>query len=483
MNLSGHTNDKDSYSELIIKSGLAEYSAVRGCMTIKPYGFALWEHMRDSLDRRIKQTGHQNVYFPLLIPKSFFNREASHVKGFAKECAVVTHYRLRANEAGEIEVDPHAKLDEELIVRPTSETVIWSTYRNWVQSYRDLPLLFNQWANVMRWEMRTRLFLRTSEFLWQEGHTAHATAEQAIEEAEKMLQVYVDFMENEMAIAVVQGLKTPSERFAGADKTYCVEAMLKDGKALQVGTSHFLGQNFSRAFDVRFLNEKNQQEFVWATSWGTSTRMIGGLVLSHADDKGLQLPPNIAPYQVVIIPVGKVDSVLGEKIDEMHTKLSQASIRVKVDHSDRRPGWKFAEYELQGIPLRITLGPRDVQNNTFELTRRDDGRKTIVRAEELVVRVREQLASIQRDMLLRRRQALQNDTRDADNFEHFRNILDTHGGFVRAHWDGTAETEEKIKEQTKATIRCIPLPENLEKGTCIYSGQPSTQKVLFARAY
>jgi prolyl-tRNA synthetase len=476
------------YNDLILKGGLADYSAVRGCMVIKPYGFALWEGMRDVLDRKFKDTGHQNAYFPLFIPKSFLSKEDEHVEGFAKECAVVTHHRLMKNPDGKgLVVDPSAKLEEELIVRPTSETIIWNTYKDWIQSYRDLPLLINQWANVVRWEMRTRLFLRTAEFLWQEGHTAHATSEEAIAETKQMLEVYADFAENYMALPVVRGVKSPAERFAGALDTYCIEALMQDGKALQAGTSHFLGQNFAKAFDVQFSNKENKLDYVWATSWGVSTRLIGALVMAHSDDDGLVLPPRIAPLQVVIVPIFKGDeqkAKIDEKVNEIMGQLKKAGIRVKYDDSDNaRPGWKFAEYELKGVPVRIALGARDLENNVAEVARRDTKTKESLPLDGLAERIGELLEEIQQQMYNKALTFRDEHITPADTMAEFERLLDEKTGFIAAHWDGTTETEEKIKELTKATIRCIPLNNKLEDGTCILTGKPSTQRVLFARAY
>lgn len=476
------------YNDLVIRGGLADYSAVRGCMVIKPYGFALWENMRDQLDKMFKDTGHVNAYFPLFIPKSFLSKEAAHVEGFAKECAVVTHYRLKNDpDGGGIIVDPEAKLEEELIVRPTSETIIWNTYRDWIQSYRDLPLLINQWANVVRWEMRTRLFLRTAEFLWQEGHTAHATADEAVAEAEQMLHVYADFVENWMAVPVIRGVKTASERFAGAVNTYCIEALMQDGKALQAGTSHFLGQNFAKAFDVRFSDKDNKLEYVWATSWGVSTRLIGGLVMAHSDDQGLILPPKIAPVQVVIVPIFKGQeqkALIDEKVKDIVAQCKKAGIRVKYDDSDHtRPGWKFAEYELKGVPVRIAIGPRDIENGVAEIARRDIKQKTSMPLENLTAAIQQLLEEIQLNMYNKARRFRDDHITKAENWDEFEQILDGKAGFVSAHWDGTAETEEAIKDKTKATIRCIPLNNEQEEGTCILTGKPSTQRVLFARAY
>lgn len=476
------------YNDIVLKAGLADYSAVRGCMIIKPYGYTIWEKMQQTLDKMFKDTGHVNAYFPLFIPKSFFSKEASHVEGFAKECAVVTHYRLKLDEqTKEIVVDEDAKLEEELIVRPTSETIIWNTYRSWIQSYRDLPLLINQWANVVRWEMRTRLFLRTAEFLWQEGHTAHATAEEAIEEAEKMLNVYADFAENTLAIPVIKGIKTPNERFAGAIETYCIEALMQDGKALQAGTSHFLGQNFAKAFDVKFANKNGELEYVWATSWGVSTRLMGALVMSHSDDLGLVLPPKIAPLQVVIVPIYKGIEEMEEirqQIQGLINGLKQLNITVKFDDDDKqRPGWKFAQYEMQGVPVRIAVGKRDLQNNQIEVARRDTVSKQLVPLDTAIDYVKNLLRDIQKNLLNLAKKRLENNIHHVDTWEEFKDVLENKGGFIYAHWDGTSETELKIKEETKATIRCIPLNNTLEEGKCIYSGKPSKQRVLFARAY
>ena len=476
------------YNDVVKKADLAENSAVRGCMVIKPYGYAIWEKMHDALDKMFKETGHTNAYFPLFIPKSFFSREAHHVEGFAKECAVITHYRLKNDpNGGGVVVDPEAKLEEELIVRPTSETIIWDTYKNWIQSYRDLPILCNQWANVVRWEMRTRLFLRTAEFLWQEGHTAHATREEAIEETRKMLNVYADFAEKYMAVSVVRGVKSPNERFAGADDTYCIEALMQDGKALQAGTSHFLGQNFAKAFDVKFLNKENQLEYVWATSWGVSTRLIGALIMSHSDDNGLVLPPALAPIQVVIIPIYKSEEQLNqisEKVQPLIQKLKAKGISVKYDDDDsKRSGWKFNEYEVKGVPVRIAIGPRDLENNHAEVCRRDTLEKTNLSLYTLDVEVEKLLAEIQQSLFNRTVKFREDNTRKADTWDEFVDILDNQAGFVYAHWDGTPETEELIKEKAKATIRCIPFNNPLEEGKCILTGKPSKQRVLFARAY
>jgi prolyl-tRNA synthetase len=477
------------YNDLVLRGGLADYSAVRGCMVIKPYGFALWENMRDQMDRMFKDTGHVNAYFPLFVPRSFLEKEEGHAEGFAKECAVVTHYRLKANPAkkGELTVDPESKLEEELIIRPTSETVIWNAYRDWIQSYRDLPLLINQWANVVRWEMRTRLFLRTTEFLWQEGHTAHATADEAVEETRKMLDVYADFVETYMALPVMKGVKTANVRFAGAVDTYCIEALMQDGKALQAGTSHFLGQNFSKAFDVKFLNKSNQQEFVWATSWGTSTRLIGALVMAHSDDEGLVLPPRIAPIQVVIVPIYRGDeqkAVIDQKVKEMMQSLRDLGIRVKYDDSENnRPGWKFAEWELKGVPLRMAIGPKDLENNVVELARRDTKTKSSVSMDGIAFYVQGLLLEIQQNLFNRAKEYRDTHITEVSSYAEFKKVLEEKGGFVSAHWDGSPETEEKIKEETKATIRCIPLNNPREDGVCIYSGRPSKERVLFALAY
>ncbi|MBO7202945.1 MAG: proline--tRNA ligase [Paludibacteraceae bacterium] len=475
------------YNDLVIKADLAENSAVRGCMVIKPYGYAIWEKMRDELDRMFKETGHVNAYFPLFIPKSFLSKEADHVEGFAKECAVVTHYRLKNNPEGTgVVVDPEAKLEEELIVRPTSETIIWSTYKNWIQSYRDLPILCNQWANVVRWEMRTRLFLRTAEFLWQEGHTAHATEQEAIEEAQRMLEVYADFAENYMAVPVIKGVKSANERFAGALDTYCIEALMQDGKALQAGTSHFLGQNFAKAFDVKFANKEGKEELVWATSWGVSTRLMGALIMSHSDDNGLVLPPKLAPFQVVIVPIYKTEeqlTMINEKANSIIKSLKSLGIRVKYDNNDtKKPGWKFAEYELKGVPVRLAIGARDLENGTIEVARRDTLSKETVSIEGIDQYILHLLEDIQKNIFqiaLERRRKF---TRKVDSWEEFKTEIEK-GGLLLCHWDGTPETEEKIKEETKATIRCIPLDAEEESGICVYSGKPSTRRVVFARAY
>jgi prolyl-tRNA synthetase len=478
------------YNDLVIKGGLADYTPVRGCMVIKPYGFTLWENMRDALDKMFKDTGHVNAYFPLFIPKSFLSKEAAHVEGFAKECAVVTHYRLKnAPDGSGVIVDPDAKLEEELIVRPTSETIIWDTYRNWIQSYRDLPLLINQWANVVRWEMRTRLFLRTAEFLWQEGHTAHATKQEAIDETIQMLDVYATFAEEFMAMPVIKGVKTASERFAGAEDTYCIEALMQDGKALQAGTSHFLGQNFAKAFDVKFLNKENKEEFVWATSWGVSTRLIGALIMAHSDDQGLIMPPKIAPIQVVIIPfLRKNDDELTNKLldksKQIATELKSKGIRVSIDTDEtKRAGFKFAEYELKGYPVRLVIGPRDLEENTCEIARRDTKEKSTVSMSGISETIENLLVEIQQNIFDKALAFRDSHITKVDNWDEFVSLLDTKGGFLSAHWDGTPETEDKIKEMTKATIRCIPLNNEQEVGKCILTGNPSTQRVLFARAY
>ncbi len=480
------------YNDLVIKGNLADYSAVRGCMVIKPYGFALWENMRDVLDKMFKDTGHQNAYFPLFVPKSLFEAEEKNAEGFAKECAVVTHYRLKAdpNNKGKLMVDPEAKLEEELVVRPTSEAIIWNTYKGWIQSYRDLPILVNQWANVVRWEMRTRLFLRTAEFLWQEGHTAHATAAEAIAETKQMLEVYADFVENWMALPVIKGVKSPNERFAGAEDTYCIEALMQDGKALQAGTSHFLGQNFAKAFDVKFTDKENKLDYVWATSWGVSTRLIGALVMAHSDDEGLVLPPRIAPIQVVIVPIYKGDeqkAQLDAKVTTIIANLKALGISVKYDDSDNaRPGWKFAEYELKGVPVRMAIGARDLENNVVEITRRDMPReiaKASVSMDGVENYIKNLLVDIQSNMYNKALQFREERITQTDSWDEFVQLLDTKGGFISAHWDGTAETEDKIKELSKATIRCIPLDNPQEAGKCILTGNPSTQRVLFARAY
>ena len=478
------------YNELVKRADLAENSAVRGCMVIKPYGYSIWEKMQAQLDKMFKETGHQNAYFPLFIPKSYLSKEASHVEGFAKECAVVTHYRLKNSEDGKsVIVDPEAKLEEELIIRPTSETVIWSTYKNWIQSYRDLPLLVNQWANVVRWEMRTRLFLRTAEFLWQEGHTAHATRSEAIAETEQMLGIYATFAENYMAMPVVKGIKSANERFAGAEETYCIEAMMQDGKALQAGTSHFLGQNFAKAFDVKFATKDGGLEYVWGTSWGVSTRLMGALVMAHSDDNGLVLPPKLAPIQVVIVPIFRSEEELEaitQKANEFIAKFRALDISVKYDNRDtHKPGFKFAEYELKGVPLRIGLGPRDLENNTVEIARRDTLTKETIDlgAVEIELKVKQLLDDIQTNIYKKAFDYRTEHTTEVDSWEAFQQVLEEKGGFISAHWDGTSETEEKIKELTKATIRCIPLDQKEEKGQCVLTGNPSSGRVLFAKSY
>ena len=477
------------YNELVVKADLAENSAVRGCMVIKPYGYAIWEKMQAELDRMFKETGHQNAYFPLFVPKSLFEAEEKNAEGFAKECAVVTHYRLQndPDNLGKLRVDPKAKLEEELVVRPTSEAIIWNTFKGWVQSYRDLPLLINQWANVVRWEMRTRLFLRTAEFLWQEGHTAHATKEEAVEEAKLMNSVYANFAENFMAIPVIQGVKTESERFAGAEETYCIEALMQDGKALQAGTSHFLGQNFAKAFDVKFANSEGKQDYVWATSWGVSTRLMGALIMTHSDDKGLVLPPNLAPYQVVIVPIYKSEEQLAEittKAEAIMSALRAENISVKYDHrTTQRPGAKFAQHELQGVPLRLAIGPKDLESGTVELARRDTLTKQVVDLENLTATVKTLINEIQTALFQKALDFRADHITQVDTFDVFKTVLEEKTGFISAHWDGTTETEDKIKELTKATIRCIPIDSKLEDGVCVYSGKPSTQRVLFAKAY
>ncbi|MBK6626152.1 MAG: proline--tRNA ligase [Flavobacteriales bacterium] len=474
------------YNDLVLKADMAEHSDVRGCMVIKPHGYAIWEKMQRALDGMFKETGHVNAYFPLFIPKSYLAKEASHVEGFAKECAVVTHYRLKSDPVHGVVVDPEAKLEEELIVRPTSETIIWNTYRGWIKSYRDLPLLINQWANVVRWEMRTRLFLRTAEFLWQEGHTAHATRQEAIEETERMLEVYRLFAEEWLAMPVIKGIKTPGERFAGAEETYCIEAMMQDGKALQAGTSHFLGQNFAKAFDVLFTNKENRQEHVWATSWGVSTRLMGALIMTHSDDHGLVLPPKLAPNQVVIVPIAKnaeqlsaISTFVAPMIAEMRTK----GISVKLDDDDtKKPGWKFAEHELKGVPVRIAVGPRDMENGTVEVARRDTLEKQVMQATDIAEKVEHLLEAIQDNLYQKALAMRERYTRGVNTYDEFKVAIEE-GGFILAHWDGTAETEERVKEETKATIRCIPLDGDTTPGTCMVTGRPSTRRVVFARAY
>jgi len=487
----GLTSRNDDYSQwyndLVTKADLAEHSAVRGCMVIKPYGYSIWEKIQAALDKMFKDTGHSNAYFPLFIPKSFFSKEASHVEGFATECAVVTHYRLKSDGAGNIIVDEDAKLEEELIVRPTSETIIWNTYKGWIQSYRDLPILVNQWANVVRWEMRTRLFLRTTEFLWQEGHTAHATAQEAIEETERMLDVYADFAENWMALPVIRGKKTESERFAGAVDTYCIEGLMQDGKALQAGTSHFLGQNFAKAFDVKFTSKEGKLDYVWASSWGVSTRLMGALIMAHSDDAGLIIPPRLAPVQVVIVPIYKSDdelSRISEVVAELVTGLKSKSISVKYDDRDtQRPGFKFAEYELKGVPVRLAIGGRDLENGTIEIARRDTKEKQTISRENIESYIEDLLKEIQKNIYNKALSFREINTREVNSYDEFKKVLDDKGGFILAHWDGTAETEKLIKEETKATIRCIPLNNKEENGRCMVTGKTSTQRVLFARAY
>jgi len=477
------------YNELVVKADLAENSGVRGCMVIKPYGYAIWEKMQAELDRMFKETGHQNAYFPLFVPKSMFEAEEKNAEGFAKECAIVTHYRLKNDpeNAGKLIVDPNAKLEEELIVRPTSEAIIWSTYKGWIQSYRDLPLLINQWANVVRWEMRTRLFLRTAEFLWQEGHTAHATKAEALEESEKMMNVYADFAENFMAIPVIKGLKTETERFAGAEETYCIEALMQDGKALQAGTSHFLGQNFAKAFDVKFANAEGKQEHVWGTSWGVSTRLMGALVMTHSDDKGLVLPPNLAPIQVVIVPIYKTEEQLNEisaVVNDLSSALRKLNISVKYDNrTNQKPGFKFAEWELKGVPVRIAVGPKDIENGTYEVARRDTLTKEVVAKEGIDTYIKELLKQVQIDLFDKALQYRETHITEVNSFEEFKEVLEGKGGFISAHWDGTAATEEEIKNLTKATIRCIPLTRVEQDGNCILTGRASVGRVLFAKAY
>jgi prolyl-tRNA synthetase len=477
------------YNELVVKADLAENSGVRGCMVIKPYGYAIWEKMQAELDRMFKETGHSNAYFPLFVPKSMFEAEEKNAEGFAKECAIVTHYRLKndLDKPGKLMVDPNAKLEEELIVRPTSEAIIWSTYKNWIQSYRDLPLLINQWANVVRWEMRTRLFLRTAEFLWQEGHTAHATKAEAIEESEKMMHVYADFAENFMAIPVIKGLKTETERFAGAEETYCIEALMQDGKALQAGTSHFLGQNFAKAFDVKFANQEGKQEYVWGTSWGVSTRLMGALVMTHSDDNGLVLPPNLAPIQVVIVPIFRTDEEfdkISNVANDLVDQFKKSRVSVKFDNrTTQKPGFKFAEWELKGVPVRIAIGPKDIENGTFEIARRDTLSKEVKSKEGIVNYIGDLLEQIQNDLFSRALKYRNNHVTEVNTFEEFKNVLENKTGFISAHWDGTSDTEEKIKDLTKATIRCIPLNRVEEEGKCVFTGAKSTGRVLFAKAY
>lgn len=477
------------YNELVVKADLAENSGVRGCMVIKPYGYAIWEKMQAELDRMFKETGHQNAYFPLFVPKSMFEAEEKNAEGFAKECAIVTHYRLKndPDRPGKLMVDPNAKLEEELIVRPTSEAIIWSTYKGWVQSYRDLPLLINQWANVVRWEMRTRLFLRTAEFLWQEGHTAHATKAEALEESEKMMNVYADFAQNFMAIPVVKGTKTETERFAGAEETYCIEALMQDGKALQAGTSHFLGQNFAKAFDVKFANAQGKQEHVWGTSWGVSTRLMGALVMTHSDDQGLVLPPNLAPIQVVVVPIYKNDEQLAAitaEVNVLTASLKRLHISVKFDdRTTQKPGFKFAEWELKGVPVRIAVGPKDLENGTFEVARRDTLTKEVVFKDEIAAHISDLLKQIQKELFEKALKYRDTHITEVNSFEEFKEVLNRKGGFISAHWDGTAATEEKIKDLTKATIRCIPLDRIEEAGSCVFTGEKSVGRVLFAKAY
>ncbi|PTM08855.1 MAG: proline--tRNA ligase [Bacteroidetes bacterium] len=489
-NLTSRSEDYSKwYNELVVKADLAENSAVRGCMVIKPYGYAIWEKMQAELDRMFKETGHQNAYFPLFVPKSLFEAEEKNAEGFAKECAIVTHYRLQndPDNPGKLRVDPEAKLEEELIVRPTSEAIIWNTYKGWIQSYRDLPLLINQWANVVRWEMRTRLFLRTSEFLWQEGHTAHETKGEAMAEAELMNNIYAEFAENFMAIPVIKGVKTESERFAGAEETFCIEALMQDGKALQAGTSHFLGQNFAKAFDVKFTNKEGKKDYVWATSWGVSTRLMGALIMTHSDDKGLVLPPNLAPNQVVIVPIYKNDEQLEEisnVVNSITAELRAKGVSVKYDNrTTYRPGAKFAQHELQGVPLRIAIGPKDLENGTVELARRDTSEKEIIQLENIVDKVVTLMTVIQNDLHQKALDYRDSHITEVDSFDEFKEVLETKAGFISAHWDGSSETEDKIKELTKATIRCIPMNNKQENGACVLTGKPSTQRVLFAKAY
>lgn len=474
------------YNDIVKKAGLADSSAVRGCMVIKPYGYAIWEKIQAQLDKMFKETGHVNAYFPLFVPKSLFEAEEKNAEGFAKECAVVTHYRLKTdpNNKGKLIVDPEAKLEEELIVRPTSEAIIWNTYRDWIQSYRDLPILINQWANVVRWEMRTRPFLRTAEFLWQEGHTAHSTSSEAVAESRLIHDLYAEFAESFMAMPVIKGSKSENERFAGADETYTIEALMQDGKALQAGTSHFLGQNFAKAFNVTFSNDKNENEYVWATSWGVSTRLIGGLIMTHSDDEGLVLPPKLAPIQVVIIPIPKPNPELLAKANEISDGLKALGISVKIDLDEhKRPGFKFAEYEMKGVPVRLGLGMRDLENNQIEVARRDTKEKTSINLSDVVPHVHQLLEDIQNNLFARAKHYRDSHITKVDTFDQFKEVLESKGGFLSAHWDGTPETEEKIKEETKATIRCIPLDAALEEGVCVYSGKPSTKRVIFAKAY
>ena len=475
------------YNDIVQQADLAENSGVRGCMVIKPYGYAIWEKMQAALDKMFKDTGHQNAYFPIFIPKSYFSKEASHVDGFAKECAVVTHYRLKNSDDGSgVVIDETAKLEEELIVRPTSETIIWDTYRKWIQSYRDLPILVNQWANVVRWEMRTRLFIRTTEFLWQEGHTAHSTEQEAIEETKKILNIYADFAEGFMAMPVEKGTKTEGERFAGAIETYCIEALMQDGKALQAGTSHFLGQNFAKAFDVKFATKEGGQDFVWASSWGVSTRLMGALIMTHSDDNGLVLPPKLAPFQVVIVPIYKGEEQLklvSQQVNKIKAALENKRISVKYDDRDtHKPGWKFAEYELKGVPIRLAIGQRDLENGTIEVARRDTLEKETLQIAEIETKIEHLLEKIQSNLYKKALSRTEEKTYKADTFKEFKDLIEK-GGFIWSHWDGTSETEEKIKQQTKATIRCIPLEKTEESGECVYSGKQSKQRVLFAKAY
>ncbi|MEI6880011.1 MAG: proline--tRNA ligase [Bacteroidota bacterium] len=482
-------NYSEWYNNLVKQADLAEHSAVKGCMVIKPYGYAIWEKMQAELDRQFKETGHQNAYFPLFVPKSLFEAEEKNAEGFAKECAIVTHYRLKTDpdNKGKLMVDPEAKLEEELIVRPTSEAIIWNTYRDWIQSYRDLPILINQWANVVRWEMRTRLFLRTAEFLWQEGHTAHATKEEALAETKQMLEVYADFAENFMAVPVIKGVKTENERFAGADETFCIEGLMQDGKALQMGTSHFLGQNFAKAFDVKFVSKENKKDYVWATSWGVSTRLMGALIMSHSDDEGLVLPPKLAPIQVVIVPIFRKEEekiAVLEKAREYVKALKLKGISVKLDEREgQSPGFKFAEYELKGVPVRIAIGPRDVQNRTVEVARRDTKEKQVMAEVDLAHKIEHLLTQIQQNIYQKALDFRAENITTVNTWEEFKHFLENKPGFILAHWDGTSETETKIKEETKATIRCIPLDSELEEGKCIFTGNPSKQRVLFAKAY
>ncbi|MGB2369784.1 MAG: proline--tRNA ligase [Flavobacteriaceae bacterium] len=477
------------YNELVVRADLAENSAVRGCMVIKPYGYAIWERMQSELDKMFKDSGHSNAYFPLFVPKSLFEAEEKNAEGFAKECAIVTHYRLENDpeRTGKLRVDPNAKLEEELIVRPTSEAIIWNTYKNWIQSYRDLPILLNQWANVVRWEMRTRLFLRTAEFLWQEGHTAHSTKEEAIDETIQMNQIYAKFVEDFMGIPVIQGIKSESERFAGAIETYCIEALMQDGKALQAGTAHFLGQNFAKAFDVKFANKEGGLDYVWATSWGVSTRLMGALIMTHSDDKGLVLPPNLAPFQVVIVPIYKGDEQKIEVLDhakKLYKNLDAAGVRVKLDDRDTHtPGYKFNDYELKGVPIRLGIGPKDIEKGTVELARRDNLTKSFVSQDDLASHINKLLSEIQSNLFDRALAFRESHTTVCDSYEDFKKVLESKGGFISAHWDGTEETEMKIKQETKSTIRCIPIDTEKEEGKCIYSGKPSSQRVLFAKAY